>query len=243
MGYTYAPLSNTGKSFRLLKVEPGTDSEPVRCSLHLSDLSIVLIPAYETISYCWGDATLRETLELDGQMVSVPASSVAAIRRVRLTKRYRVLWIDALCIDQGNIQERNQQVAMMTDVYTQSQGNLIYLGESDGTEVGSSRPNVPSLCSVSPSLSLLWRQTRRRSHRDTFALIRDTCLPHLLLFQGDAIADLHDIFEEAKLDSENFDLFREMNFSDNHISRSDTPLRSDVLFDALYTFLSRPWFR
>ncbi|KAK3708335.1 hypothetical protein LTR37_011600 [Vermiconidia calcicola] len=86
-------------------------------------------PRYETISYVWGDPGKRAFIKLDGRTVDVPASSAAAIRRMRLAEHPRALWIDAICINQSNVEEREQQVAMMGDIYRNSQGNLIYLGQ------------------------------------------------------------------------------------------------------------------
>ena len=50
---------------------------------------------------------------------------------MRLSDRPRVLWIDAICIDQSSTTERNAQVAFMATVYSAAKHNLIYLGEDD----------------------------------------------------------------------------------------------------------------
>ena len=68
---------------------------------------------------------------LDGHLVEVPASSEAVVRRMRLSNRPRVLWIDAICIDQSSITERSAQVAFMATVYSTAQHNLVCLGEDD----------------------------------------------------------------------------------------------------------------
>nr|POF02208.1 heterokaryon incompatibility protein 6, or allele [Quercus suber] len=89
--------------------------------------------AYETISYVWGDPSRTDRLRVDGRSVAVPASAVAALRRVRLDDMRRVVWLDAVCINQSDERERVQQVSMMGDVYRLGVGNLIYLGEADIT--------------------------------------------------------------------------------------------------------------
>jgi hypothetical protein len=71
-------------------------------------------------------------IKLDGHLTSVPASSEAAIRRMRLSGRPRTLWIDAICIDQSSVTERSEQLAFMSTVYRSGMRNLIYLGEDDG---------------------------------------------------------------------------------------------------------------
>ena len=64
----------------------------------------------------------------------VPANTAAALRRMRSLESIRHLWIDAVCIDQTNIAERSQQVALMSSVYSSSKGNLIHL--TDDEEAG-----------------------------------------------------------------------------------------------------------
>ncbi|CAK4030739.1 Hypothetical predicted protein [Lecanosticta acicola] len=126
----YRPLKSRAKQIRVLEVYAGQYSDPLRCKTHHRRLGEPETK-YETISYCWGDATQRHTIELDGHAFDVPMSSYMALKRMRLEDSNRMLWIDAVCINQANRDERQQQVAIMNKVYGQSQGNLIYLGESD----------------------------------------------------------------------------------------------------------------
>ncbi|CAN9411705.1 unnamed protein product [Alternaria alternata] len=90
------------------------------------------VPIYETISYCWGPPRPPSTIRLNGHLTPVPASSEAALRRMRLSGRPRTLWIDAVCIDQSSVTERSEQVAFMSTVYRSGIRNLVYLGEDDG---------------------------------------------------------------------------------------------------------------
>ncbi|TKA71173.1 hypothetical protein B0A55_08657 [Friedmanniomyces simplex] len=59
----------------------------------------------------------------------VPASTQAVLKRVRLAHRPRIVWIDAVCINQDDLAERGQQVAIMGEIYAGSVRNLVYLGE------------------------------------------------------------------------------------------------------------------
>ncbi|KAF2720495.1 HET-domain-containing protein [Polychaeton citri CBS 116435] len=86
---------------------------------------------YETISYVWGDASERARIQIGGLEVNVPASSEAAIRRVRLHDQDRPVWIDAVCINQLDLAERGAQVAIMSRIYQQARCNLIHLGSDD----------------------------------------------------------------------------------------------------------------
>ena len=126
----YRPLK-LWKEFRLLLLHAGKAGDPVQADLRLARLNGLIAPHYETISYCWGDPTITATIYLDKKESSVPASSIAALRCVRLPHRDRIVWIDAVCINQADLDERAQQVSMMADIYCSSNGNLVYLGEED----------------------------------------------------------------------------------------------------------------
>ena len=113
----------------MLVVQPGSGHNPVQATLEVASLDSS--PEYRTISYAWGDATLRSTIELDKGNIDVPASTVAALIKMRSEDEVSVLWIDAVCINQSDIVERAQQVQMMSQIYSRSRGNLIFLGDGD----------------------------------------------------------------------------------------------------------------
>lgn len=127
--YVYTPLDVSRKEIRTLTVHPGFEDEPVRASLqHISLLSPT---DYETISYVWGDATQRASILVNGEVLDVHASAEKAIRRVRQASSDRVIWIDGTCINQANLDECQQQVAIMGDVYHSTKQNIVWLGESE----------------------------------------------------------------------------------------------------------------
>ena len=123
----YRPPSRERKQIRLLTVEPGQYPDPVRCSLRHVVIDEEPYPCFETISYCWGDSSKRSWLTIDGITVNVPASSKAAIQRMRLKDTTLTIWIDAICINQADLAERAMQVSFIDGIYGMSCGNLIYL--------------------------------------------------------------------------------------------------------------------
>ena len=127
----YQPLDEARQEIRVLTVEPGEFEDELQCSLKVVSLLDTPMPKYETISYHWGHASRRSTLRLHGKSVQVPKSSLAAVRRMRLSSRKRLLWIDAICINQQDLHEKTWQVASMGRVYMNGAGNLIYLGEDE----------------------------------------------------------------------------------------------------------------
>ncbi|CAN9366844.1 unnamed protein product [Alternaria alternata] len=128
----YEPLDSDLKEIRVLEVAPGIGDELVECTMRRISLRHEFVPIYETISYCWGPPRPPSTIRLNGHLTPVPASSEAALRRMRLSGRPRTLWIDAVCIDQSSVTERSEQVAFMSTVYRSGIRNLVYLGEDDG---------------------------------------------------------------------------------------------------------------
>ncbi|KAF4959518.1 hypothetical protein FGADI_1585 [Fusarium gaditjirri] len=118
---------------RLVHLQPGTDGS-VYCEL--MSVSIDSAPGYEALSYTWGDPSSTETITMatqgseTAQQFSVTSNCFSALKRLRYNDRPRVLWIDALTIDQSSVDERNHQVSLMSRIYSQAAGVVVYLGES-----------------------------------------------------------------------------------------------------------------
>jgi hypothetical protein len=127
----YIDLDSDRKEIRVLEVAPGPEEGIVTCTLKHVSLLDHPVPFYETISYCWESPGAVAPLILNGSMVSVPSSSEAAVRRMRFSDKPRVLWIDAICINQSSLSERSDQVAFMSTIYSRANRNLVYLGEDD----------------------------------------------------------------------------------------------------------------
>ncbi|KAI1370109.1 HET-domain-containing protein [Hypoxylon crocopeplum] len=125
----YRALDPVKREIRLLDVLPGVSSTTLQANLVYTSLADPT--PYETISYCWGDASARATIMLDGSAFDVPASSLATLKCMRKQHESRRVWIDAICINQEDLHERGSQVALMSQIYEYAQLNLIYLGDED----------------------------------------------------------------------------------------------------------------
>ncbi|GKT46151.1 heterokaryon incompatibility protein 6, OR allele [Colletotrichum spaethianum] len=84
---------------------------------------------YEALSYRWGDPNDRSTIFINGSGVSVLKDLEIALRHFRYDNEELVLWADAICINQDDIEERNVQVALMGTIYSKSYRLRIWLGE------------------------------------------------------------------------------------------------------------------
>jgi hypothetical protein len=128
----YTPLNAAHRELRLLAVKAGKRDDAIKCTMGIHALSTDAAPIYETISYAWGDHNARGSILLNGTTLDVPANTVAALRCMRFRHRERTLWIDSVCINQWDIHERGQQVAMMAEIFQSSSANLVYVGENCG---------------------------------------------------------------------------------------------------------------
>ena len=134
--YRYRPLRLN--SVRILRLTPSaSEDDPIRCTLsayRLSDPDL----RFEPLSYTWGDKLDVVKIYVGGNRASfsVTRSCFNALKSLRLPNIPRLLWIDAICIDQSNDLERSAQVQIMDQVYARGVRTLIYLGEATpGTEM------------------------------------------------------------------------------------------------------------
>ena len=106
-------------------------SEPIRCAFRTYDLlsqeSMRAECEFDALSYAWGGTFLGETIILNEQRFWITRSLFEALRMLRWkmhadTKNVglRPLWVDALCIDQDDVEERSQQVLLMREIYTRA---------------------------------------------------------------------------------------------------------------------------
>ncbi|KAH8591782.1 heterokaryon incompatibility protein-domain-containing protein, partial [Bisporella sp. PMI_857] len=114
--YRYRKLKNPETDLRLVQILPGTDGDPLNCLI--CTRSARRIKRYYALSYAWGDATQRVPILLNGRKIYITINLFTALVNLRTPKKAKIcLWIDALCIDQENIHERDQQVLRMRSIY------------------------------------------------------------------------------------------------------------------------------
>ena len=125
--YEHDQLDLQTDEIRLLVLEPGVS--PIRCAFQKANLSNS--PEYEALSYTWGDAEGQQTILLEGKRFKVRHNLYNFLYMVCNSHRpRRVLWIDALCINQSNIAERNHNVTRMGDIYRSASRVLCWLGQA-----------------------------------------------------------------------------------------------------------------
>lgn len=116
---------------RLLLMHGGSKHEGMECSLTVALLKGC--PAYEALSYVWGPNSQLETIQLDGHEFNVTPNLAGALRQLRGSTD-RLLWIDQLCVNQTDLDERSEQVRMMGQIYSHAQKVIIWLGADPDEE-------------------------------------------------------------------------------------------------------------
>lgn len=136
--YTYQPLHGSGKEarIRLLALLPdsksGTPPPPLRCSI--SNVSISALLPFEALSYTWGDEPAQAELEiLGGGSLHIKKNLHEALVHLRLEDQPRLLWVDAICIDQESNTDKNQQIPLMRQIYQNAREVVIWLGKASET--------------------------------------------------------------------------------------------------------------
>nr|RBQ89273.1 hypothetical protein FVER53263_03656 [Fusarium verticillioides] len=135
--YTYMPLSNGSESneIRLIKLHPGSVDDPLRAEILHATLNSDIVGKYEAVSYAWEDGHATNKLETPRGIILITPSLSHALHRFRLKEESRMLWADAVCINQSDNAEKASQVALMSDIYASSTCTLVYLGRgADGSE-------------------------------------------------------------------------------------------------------------
>lgn len=88
-------------------------------------------PMYEALSYCWGQDEVYEFIDIDGHEVPVRRNLWLALHHLRYPEagRRRVIWVDAICVNQEDLSERSAQVAIMYAIFNRASEVIIWLGE------------------------------------------------------------------------------------------------------------------
>ncbi|KAJ4309745.1 hypothetical protein N0V84_011333 [Fusarium piperis] len=104
-----ASLDVVQEQIRILHLEPGLGSAPISCTIHRISLTSDPLPRYEALSYTWGDPKVTREIIVNGYLINVTFNLYSALYRLRQPEDMRILWVDALCINQTDVDERGQQ--------------------------------------------------------------------------------------------------------------------------------------
>lgn len=127
--FKYQYLDQSSKSsIRLATLHPGPKNSQPCITMSNSAWQNNTV-SYEALSYVWGDEKAKKRITVDGSNFEITENLYSALIHIRFEDRPRVLWIDAICIDQSNIKEKNHQVASMAEIYENCQRVIVWLGD------------------------------------------------------------------------------------------------------------------
>ena len=145
-------------SIRLLRLLAGARTDEIRCEIDIADIENDL--AYEAVSYVWGASehmpSIQICCERGDSELEIPNNLEGALRRLRHPTSTRTLWTDSICNNQSDLQERNQQVRLMGQIYRKASTVLIWLGEdADGSKTEQACKCMNLLKDARPTLKKL----------------------------------------------------------------------------------------
>ncbi|KAH6642534.1 heterokaryon incompatibility protein-domain-containing protein [Boeremia exigua] len=134
--YIHQPLVYWKPQIRLLKIKPDLYG-PIRCEVEIFDLDTA--PAFAALSYTWGPENPVYDVVVDGRTLPVRKNlhHFLKCRRKEKNKHYfsekdLYLFIDQICIDQSDPEERNRQVQLMSQIYSKCWHVILWLNDEEG---------------------------------------------------------------------------------------------------------------
>lgn len=122
----YTRLDFLSYEIRLLNIKEAPDDQSIHCTLERTTL---IDPGnYYALSYRWGDLRNKKKIVVDDAVIEVRYNLEAALRQLR-SRGYLRVWIDALCINQEDLEERGLQIRNMRQIYSQAKLVVSWLGD------------------------------------------------------------------------------------------------------------------
>ncbi|KAG0652979.1 Heterokaryon incompatibility protein [Hyphodiscus hymeniophilus] len=121
----YQPLSSENHEIRLLTLTGGERSAFVTCEL--KHYSLIDHPPYTSLSYCWGNPDITKTIIVNGVKFQATVNLESALRQLQ-ADGFTNMWVDAICINQNDREERSRQVLRMKRIYTEASDVVVWLG-------------------------------------------------------------------------------------------------------------------
>ncbi|CZR54897.1 uncharacterized protein PAC_04782 [Phialocephala subalpina] len=130
--FKYTPLKNPATDLRLVLIVPARKQDHLSCILN--SIPDGHLQKYQALSYTWGEGTTKVQILLNGQRFMATPNLATALRSMRCEteaedNKQLPFWIDAICINQEDSAERDEQVRRMKSIYQHAQQVVIWLGD------------------------------------------------------------------------------------------------------------------
>jgi hypothetical protein len=122
-------------SLRILSLKPGVGNDPLVVTLETFRGDAVNARLADTcaLSYVWGRPMRDESITCNQRTLKITSSLKEALEGVRDPDSDIFVWADAIAINQDDMQKRNHQIKLMTQIYSQAKEVLVWLGAKPGT--------------------------------------------------------------------------------------------------------------
>ncbi|SPJ71724.1 uncharacterized protein FTOL_01452 [Fusarium torulosum] len=164
----YSALNSSRREIRLLRLFAGSETDAIKCELYTTSLDCP--DEYEALSYVWGSPKDPRSITVEGEAKDVTQNLESALRHLRHEDRPRTIWVDALCINQNDVQEKTLQVRQMGSIYSMASLVLVWLGPGENHS-----DTVRTIRKFAANRDLHWNDTedRRNFFMLYFFLSRD----------------------------------------------------------------------
>jgi hypothetical protein len=144
--YQYTPIKTANDEIRICTLLPGEFESQIRILINTEVLlsggrkgsweqelpsQLAAEPEFEALSYTWGSAEIPTPIYVGttgNTTLSVTQNLAVALPYLRHKDKSRALWVDAICINQQDLEERSQQVQRMADIFTRGTRVIMWLG-------------------------------------------------------------------------------------------------------------------
>ncbi|KAH8796947.1 heterokaryon incompatibility protein-domain-containing protein [Hyaloscypha sp. PMI_1271] len=152
--YTYNKLEYADQ-IRVLELRPTYDQvDEIRGDLQLLRLGeIDHCECYDALSYTWGAPVFSRSVNINGQSIYITETLYTALGALCYARKRRRLWIDAVCINQKDDDEKASQVALMPRIYRYSLQVLAWVSE-DNKEMEAAFQRFRQLADFIPRLGI-----------------------------------------------------------------------------------------
>jgi hypothetical protein len=125
--FRHQPLNHVESSIRLLKILPNSPSDTICCEMQHTTVDTSFI----CLSYVWGSPETQHKILVNNAEFWIWSNLWDFLCIAKEKYPLTAFWIDAICIDQNSIAERNHQVSLMSDIYSQAERVLAWLGRDE----------------------------------------------------------------------------------------------------------------
>jgi len=124
----YRPLDIDVNEIRLITLLLSDDQDIVRCDFE--HVSLINPPEFSALSYCWGKPDITKEILINGIPFPVTTNLESALRHL-VAKGYSRLWVDAMCINLKDKDEKSQQLLWMGSIYRRAKEVVAWIGEEN----------------------------------------------------------------------------------------------------------------